>query len=53
MVEALVVSNSRLCAKLVAEDAREFAELDRAMEGVQLTEFKEESKATASVESVR
>ena len=50
VVEALVASNSRLCAQVAACDARAFVELERArVLEVQLTEVKAESKAQASV----
>ena len=50
MVEALVVSNSRLCAQVDAFDARAFKKLERArVLELQLNEVKAEHKASLSV----
>ena len=49
MSAALVMSNSRLCAQVVACDARAQVEMERArVLEVQLTEVKAESKARIS-----
>ncbi len=50
VVEALVVSNSRLCAQVGVSDTRAFTELEHArVLELQLTEVRVESKAQASV----
>ena len=53
VVEALVVSNSHLCVKVAACDARTFTESERArVLEVQLTEDKAEHKAfVANIEA--